>query len=245
MCKFYSLIITEGNIYSDLNEHSHSKIIEKFNLEKFDRNQNLVKIEAVPKDYNTMEDFEITVDQDNIPSWFNLEVEADEILKHIKKHSLEELQLAAVNESGYAIQYIENPSEAMKLAAVNQEGCAIKCIKNPSEAVQLAAVNKNCYAIKYIENRTEAVKLAAVNQDGYAIKYIENPSKAMKLAAVNKNGCAIDYIENPSEAMKLAAVNQDGYAIKYIKNPSVFIKLYVVLRRMLKYIFEILSKIRS
>jgi hypothetical protein len=32
MCKFYSLVITEGNIYSDINNHSHYKMIEKFNL---------------------------------------------------------------------------------------------------------------------------------------------------------------------------------------------------------------------
>jgi hypothetical protein len=161
MCKFYSLVITEGNIYSDIDNHSHSKIIEKFNLEKFDREQNLVKIEAIPKYCNTMEDFYITIDQDNIPSWFNLKVESDEILKHIKKHSLEELQIAAVKKNGHAIQHIKNPSESVQLAAVEQDGYAIQYIKNPSESVQLAAVKQNGYAIQLIKNPSESVQLAA------------------------------------------------------------------------------------
>jgi hypothetical protein len=42
MCKFYSLVITEGNIYSDINNHSHSKIIEKFNLEKLNLKTGIV-----------------------------------------------------------------------------------------------------------------------------------------------------------------------------------------------------------
>jgi hypothetical protein len=209
MCKFYSLVITEGSIYSDINNHSHSKIIEKFNLERFDREQNLVKIEAAPKDYNTMEDFSITIDQDNIPSWFNLKVESDEILKHIKKYSLEELQIAAVKQNGLSIQFIKNPSESIQLAAVKQNGLSIQFIKNPSESIQLAAVKQNVYAIQYIENPSESVQLAAVKKYGYAIAHIKNPSESVQLAAVKQNGYAIAHIKNPSESVQLAAFGHD------------------------------------
>ena len=43
--------------------------------------------------------------------------------------------------------------EQVQLAAVNQDGHAIQYIENPSEQVQLAAVNKNSNAIKYIINK--------------------------------------------------------------------------------------------
>ena len=56
---------------------------------------------------------------------------------------LESEQLDIVEKNGWAIQYIENPSEEVKLAAVKENGCAIKYIKNPSEAVKLAAINKH------------------------------------------------------------------------------------------------------
>jgi hypothetical protein len=45
---------------------------------------------------------------------------------------------------------------------VQQYGYSIKYMKNPSERVQLAAVKQNAYAIEYIKNPSERVQLAAV-----------------------------------------------------------------------------------
>ena len=68
---------------------------------------------------------------------------------HIDNPS-EKVQLAAVKEDGYAIEFISNPSE--QLAAVNEEGYNIKYIVDkgivPSEEVQLVAVKVwFCYRI--------------------------------------------------------------------------------------------------
>ena len=43
--------------------------------------------------------------------------------------------LHAVQNNGYTIRYINNPSEAVQLAAVEQWGGAIQHIKNPSDRV--------------------------------------------------------------------------------------------------------------
>ena len=97
----------------------------------------------------------------------------------------EDLQLEAIKQNGYAIRYIENPSEKVQLAAVKQDGYSIEFIKNPSEKVQLAAVKQDGWAIQYIKNPSEKVQLAAVKQYGSAIKFIENPSeKVQKLAKI-------------------------------------------------------------
>jgi hypothetical protein len=78
-------------------------------------------------------------------------------------------------------------SEAVQMAAVQQNGWHIRYIKNPSEAVQIVAVKQNGHAIDYIKNPSEAVQMAAVQQNGYAIHYIKNPSEAVQMAAVQKN----------------------------------------------------------
>ena len=85
-------------------------------------------------------------------------------------------QLAAVNQNGFNIINIPNPSEDVQLAAVHEDGYAIEFIKNPSEDVQLAAVNEYGNAIYDIIEKgikpSENVQLAAVNKDGFAIRYI-------------------------------------------------------------------------
>ena len=136
-------------------------------------------------------------------------------------------QLAAVEQNGYAIRYIEKPSEQLQLVAVRQNGFAIEDINNPSEEVQLAAVRQNGLAIEDIKTPSEQVKLAAVEQNGWAIQYIDNPSEQVKLAAVAQDGYAIQHIVFPSEEVQLAAVRQNKYAIEYIKNPYPSVIKYV------------------
>ena len=79
---------------------------------------------------------------------------ADDLLYEATAQDLntasEAQQLAAVQQDGYTIHYIKNPSPAVQLAAVQQRGRAIYYIKNPSPAVQLAAVQQRGHAIYYI-----------------------------------------------------------------------------------------------
>ena len=80
-------------------------------------------------------------------------------------------------------KYIENPSIELQLAAVQQNGSAIQYIENPSEEVQLAAVQQNPHSIQYISNPSIEVQLAAVQRNGFVIAYIKNPSTEVQLAA--------------------------------------------------------------
>ena len=89
-------------------------------------------------------------------------------------------------------------SPEVQIAAVKQNGWAIDFIKNPSPEVQMAAVKQNGEAIRCIENPSPEVQMAAVNQDGEAIIHIKNPSPEMQLVAVKQNGGAIRFIKNPS-----------------------------------------------
>lgn len=69
----------------------------------------------------------------------------------------ENVQIAAVEQNGQTIRFIENPSEDVQLAAVKEDGQAIRFIENPSEKVQLAAVESSNLAIFGIENPTPKV----------------------------------------------------------------------------------------
>jgi hypothetical protein len=140
----------------------------------------------------------------------------------------EELKKLAVQQDGRAIQFIHNPSEEVQKLALQQDGDAIRFIDNPSEEIKKLAVQKNGNAIEYIKNPSEEVKKIAVQRNGEAIYYIKNPSEEIQKLAVQNDGYAIYYIDNPSEEVKKLAVQQDGSAIKYIDNPSEELKKLAV-----------------
>jgi hypothetical protein len=92
------------------------------------------------------------------PSYFLQQID-ENFCKNISlylKSSNEFIQINLVQKNGLAIYYIINKgiisSEKVQLAAVNQNGWVIQYIKNPSEKVQLAAVNNDAYSIDYIKN---------------------------------------------------------------------------------------------
>jgi hypothetical protein len=60
----------------------------------------------------------------------------------------------------------ENPSEEVQLEAVKQDGFYIQYIRSPSEKIQLAAVKRNPFSIQFIENPSEEMQLEAVKKDG-------------------------------------------------------------------------------
>jgi len=140
----------------------------------------------------------------------------------------QKLQLAAINKNWHTIKYIKNPTLKAQLAAVNKNGDAIQYINNPTPELQLAAVNKNGGAIQFIDNPTPELQLIAVKQNGYAIQFIDNPTPELQLIAVKQDGLAIRYIKNPTPKLQLAAVKQDGFAIRYIKDPTLRMQIIAV-----------------
>jgi hypothetical protein len=68
---------------------------------------------------------------------------------------------------------VKNPSLEVQLAAVRQSGLAVEYIKNPSLEVQCIAVKQGGSSIKYIENSSLEVQLTVVRQNGNIINYIK------------------------------------------------------------------------
>jgi hypothetical protein len=132
----------------------------------------------------------------------------------------EEMQILAVQQNGYIIKYIKEPSEEVKKLAVKQNGIAIKYIDNSSEELQRLAVQQNGNSIKYIDEPSEEVQMLAVQQNGNAIMHIKEPSEEVQKLAVQQNGRVIQDINEPSEEVKMLAVQENGNVIIYIKEPS-------------------------
>lgn len=133
----------------------------------------------------------------------------------------EDEQISEVNINGHILGKMKNPSEAVCLAAVSQSGWAIQYVKNtlPSMDVQLAAVKQNGWSIGCIKNPSEEVQLAAVSQDGNSIQHIKSPSIAVCMAALKNDFFAISRIKKPREVVQIAAVKYNPHAIEYVPKP--------------------------
>ena len=76
-----------------------------------------------------------------------------------------EKQIAAVKQSYYAIQKIENQNKEIQLAAVKQSYNAIQKIEHQDKEIQLLAVKQRYNAISYIKNPCiDATQLACTKR---------------------------------------------------------------------------------
>jgi len=74
------------------------------------------------------------------------------------------------------------------LEAVKQSGDALKYVKDQTEAICLEAVKQNGDALKYVNYQTEAICLEAVNRNGYALRYVDKNIFAKEEKFVEING---------------------------------------------------------
>ena len=102
MCSFLSVILTKKReiLYHD--GYSHERIVTKYKLKDTSYpNNDWIRIEIV--------DGEVKVDEDNIPKWYKNSHEKQ--LLTFSKNIPYDLQLEAVKQDGYNIEYIDNPSK--------------------------------------------------------------------------------------------------------------------------------------
>ena len=148
------------------------------------------------------------------------------LIEYIKNPS-EEIQLMAVQKSGFLIKHIIRkgiePSEEVKLAAVKQHGFSIEYIENPSEQVQFVAVKDNPDAILDIIRKgiqpSGQVQLAAIKHNPYYFKYATDYEYI-----INTRPDLIMYIQNPSEELQMIAVQKIPYTIRDIETPTERVK---------------------
>ena len=62
--------------------------------------------------------------------------------------------------------------QEIDLAAVMQNGYALQYVKDQTPEICMAAVNQNGYALQYVKDQTLDICLAAIKQDRGALKYV-------------------------------------------------------------------------
>jgi hypothetical protein len=199
-----------SNLCSKLMSTNVCTIMNPSHFDRYSDDGTLMYIISQDKLYNCF----ISRDPEESPSEFSDQKNDHSYdLKWMLKNfpALRSLVMRVMSDNDWAVVFSleENPSEQVQLAAVQQDGSAIEYIDNPSERVQLAAVQQNGNAIKYIIRKgiipSERVQLAAVQQDWVAIEYIDNPSEEVQLAAVQQNQYVIGDIKNPTPKVKKLA----------------------------------------
>jgi hypothetical protein len=138
----------------------------------------------------------------------------------------ESTQIKIVSENGNYLPYItKTPSQAVQLAAVKNFGFAIQFIDNPSEQVQLEAVQQNGYSIQFIDNPSEQVQLAAVQKNGYSIRNIDNPTESVQFELLKHKPKLLVYVHPQNENVQMALVRKaaelhDYEYLSYLRKPT-------------------------
>jgi hypothetical protein len=92
------------------------------------------------------------------------------------------------------------------IQAVEQNGYALQYIKDQTEDVCLKAVEQNGDALRYVKDQTEDVCLKAVEQNGYALRYVNKlvfeATAIMQVTVADieaKFGCSIKIVRAKDE----------------------------------------------
>ena len=114
--------------------------------------------------------------------------------------------LAAVEQYGMLLESVKDEfiDNNICLAAVKQTGYALPFVKNQTAEICKAAVENEGTAIKFCDKKfiTDELKMIAVKNDPYAIRYIKNPSEELCKIAMAGNVGSMNFI-NPEILQKV------------------------------------------
>ena len=166
-------------------------------------------------------------------------------IEHIKNQT-EEMQLLAVNHSGYLLRHCANPSLNVIMIGIKKAPYSIKyltidenmlydLVKNdPSliehtnelpEGIYCEVLKKNGMLLKHINKQTQLLCDIAFENNIESFRFVKKQFKTyeMCLKAVGFNPDLLDFVsdDNFTHELCMIAVKKKGLTIKYIINPSV------------------------
>ncbi len=80
------------------------------------------------------------------------------------------------------------------LTAVQQDGFALQFVKEQTPEICLAAVQKDGYTIYNVKEQTPEICLAAVQQCGYALEFVKEQTPEICLAAFKQNKWVLELV---------------------------------------------------
>ena len=113
-------------------------------------------------------------------------------------------QMQAVISNPNSIQWIKNPHKLVQLKAVEQDGYCLQYIKHiADDEVITKALQTNGYALFCLEQLTEQQMITAVTSTPQIIQRLDNPSADVQIQAYKQNKNVLRFIKTPSEKLKL------------------------------------------
>ena len=136
-----------------------------------------------------------------------------------------------------ALLYLAETEEQI-IQVVKAYPFAVEIIENPSEAVQIAAVKSNWEVWNKIKNPCDAVLEEAISCNADIYFKIKDPTEKMAIVALNRNPRIIDQIKDPTVNMMMAVIEKDPTLIRVIKNPPMEVQKKAVLKYIESYNVE-------
>ena len=87
----------------------------------------------------------------------------------IKKNLIGKEALKAVEENGYALQYVQDQTEEICLKAMEQNGLALQYVLDQTEEICLKAMEQNGLALQYVDERFFKTPDNMIDVDGKLI----------------------------------------------------------------------------
>ena len=142
----------------------------------------------------------------------------------------------AVQQNGYALEFIENQTEELCKLAVQQNGLALTLVKDQTDEVCKLAVQQNGMALRYVKNQTGEICKLAVQQNGNALFYVNNQTEELCYQAILQNSASLANVNNQTLALCMLALYDDSHNSRYIRSrvKKVICSLIVGLLRLNK-----------
>ena len=128
--------------------------------------------------------------------------EKEEIIVH-EGRKLKVVEVIEEGKSQEEVAFERWSNETYCLKAVEEDGYALQYVKEQTENICLKAVEEDGDALRYVKEQTENVCLKAVEEDGYALQYVKDQTENVCLKAVEKNGDALQYVKEQKTFLKI------------------------------------------
>jgi len=107
----------------------------------------------------------------------------------------DELCMLAVQQNGWALQYVKEQTLELCKLAVQQNEYALYYVKKQTPELCELAVQKNGFALEYVKEQTPEICKLAVQEIGYALEYVKEQTPELCMLAVQKDGLALEFVK--------------------------------------------------
>jgi hypothetical protein len=104
--------------------------------------------------------------------------------------------MAAIQETGYALEHVRQQTSETCMTAVQQYGLALQYVQQQTPEICMVAVQQNGLALQFIQQQTPEICMAAVQQNEFALEYVHQQTLEICMAAIQQYGITCMFIKS-------------------------------------------------